>query len=190
VSPGSDQHGADALRDDRDVLHREVVLAREMIDEGLHVADRMRHARCVAARTRRAAVAPRIPGEEVVFGQPQLVDQMRHAAGVLVAAMEEQDGAARGTLGRGPMAVEQVHTVVRAERALLARARENGSGGGVVHDGSANPRRTRLTIVAHNAATRIGMTYPAHPGRDGVTAIHSPSAPKMNARSLLPIGPS
>ena len=95
MRPGRDQHRADALRDDRHVLGRDAVGGRDVVDEGLHVAHRGAEARAEAALAGRAAMAARVPGEEREVRQVELVGQMRHAAGMLVAAMEQHDGAAR-----------------------------------------------------------------------------------------------
>ena len=49
----------------------------------------------------RAAVAARIPGEDVEVRQVELVGEVRHAAGMLVAAVEQQDGAFAGSVTAG-----------------------------------------------------------------------------------------
>ena len=77
-----------------------------MVEEGLDVAHTGREGRRVAALARRLAVATGIPGIELEIGQVELVDQMRHAAAVLVPAMEQQDRAARRTGRHRPAAIE------------------------------------------------------------------------------------
>jgi hypothetical protein len=122
VRPGGDQHRAHALRDDVDVLLGHAVGAADVMHEGLHVAHRGAEARAVAALAGRAAVAACVPGEEVEVGQVELVDQVRHARAVLVAAVEQHDGAAaHGARGR-PVAVEKRFAVVRLEVQLLRNA--------------------------------------------------------------------
>ena len=65
----------------------------------------------------------RVPGEEVEVRQAELVDEVRHPARVLMAAMEQHDGPARRAAGRRPVAIEEVDAVVRAKRALVHGAR-------------------------------------------------------------------
>ncbi len=102
----------------------------------------------------------RVPCEEIEVGEPELVDEVRHAPRVLVTAMKQHDRAARGAFGRRPVAIEEVDAIVRAEHALLRAAHERGDVGSVVHASvpSANPRRTRLTIVTTSATATTGMT--------------------------------
>jgi hypothetical protein len=121
MDPGGDEHGANALRHDADVLRREAVLCGDVVDEGLHVAHGGTEARRVAPRAGRTAVAARVPGKEIEFGQHQLVDQVRHPRRVLVAAMEEHDRPARGITDRRPVPVEEIDPVVRPERPLVDR---------------------------------------------------------------------
>ena len=72
MRPRRDEHGADALRDDGDRLRREAVARSDVVDERLHVAHRRAEARRMAALAGRAAVAARIPGEEIEVGQVEL----------------------------------------------------------------------------------------------------------------------
>jgi hypothetical protein len=60
-----------------------------------------------SAHAGRAAVAARIPGEEVEVGKIELVDQVRHAGRMLMAAMEQHDGAARPDSAAPASAIEQ-----------------------------------------------------------------------------------
>ena len=150
----------------------------------------------VAALAGRAAVAARIPGEEVEVGQVELVDQVRHAARVLVAAMEEHDRAARGAAVRRPVAVEELDAVVRGERVLVARGRvaalaERDRSFMRVGALGAGRARTRLTMVQPISARRApASASAAQPGSGRARPTQRPSAPNTNARSLLPIGPS
>jgi hypothetical protein len=145
VDPRRDQHGAHALRDDAEIFGSETVRGSNVVDERLHVAHRRRDAWRIAAGAGRAAVTARVPGEEIEIGQAELVDEMRHAAGVLVPAMEEQDRAARRPVGRRPVAIEKIDAVVGAERPLLPRAREDRNVCGVVHVScSTAPRNKRV----------------------------------------------
>ncbi len=95
-----------------------------MVDEGLDVAHRGAEAWAEAALAGRAAVAARIPGEDGEVRQVEFVGQMRHAAGMLVAAVEQQDGALGRARDRGPIAIEQLDAVVGRKRLLLDRAHE------------------------------------------------------------------
>jgi hypothetical protein len=52
---------------------------------------------------------------------------------MLVAAVEEEDGPARGLLHGRPVAIEEIDAVVRAEGALDGRPGEGDDLGGVVH---------------------------------------------------------
>src|SRR5439155_26719313 len=98
-------------------------------------AHRGAEARRVTARTGGAAVAARVPGEEIKFGQHELFDEVRHAPRVLVAAVEEHDRAACAAAHRRPMPVEELDPVMRAERALVDRA-QPGTGTHVIHQAS------------------------------------------------------
>jgi hypothetical protein len=110
-----------------DVGFGHAVRAAEVLDEGLHVAHRGGEARAVAALPGRAAVAARVPGEEIEIGQVELVDQVRHARTVLVAAVEQNDRAAPRTAARrGPVPVEQRLAVVRAELVFGQRPVRDG----------------------------------------------------------------
>ena len=66
-------------------------------------------------------MAARIPGEEVEVGEVQFIDEMRVASGMLVAAMEHDDGAASRPCG-WPVAIEEVDVVVGAEGVFLSDA--------------------------------------------------------------------
>ena len=122
VRPGRHQHRADALRHDRHVLDFDAVGDRDMVDEALHVAHRRADARREAALSRRAAVAARVPREDHEVAEIQLVGDVRHPPGMLVPAMEEEDGAARLGGKRRPISVEELDAVMRAKRLLEDRA--------------------------------------------------------------------
>ncbi len=74
MNPGGGEHGPDALRHDGNLVDGDLVFAADMVDEALNVAHRMGDAGTVAACARRAAVAPRVEGEEGETGQRQLAD--------------------------------------------------------------------------------------------------------------------
>ncbi len=119
MHPGRGENGADALRDHRHVRDGNAVPLRDVVGEGLHVAHGDVKAGTVAALARRAAVPARVPGEDGVIGQRQLVGKMRDAAGMLVAAMEEQDCAGGPLRCGGPMAIEEFDAVMRREGQFL-----------------------------------------------------------------------
>ena len=54
---------------------------------------------------------------------------MRHAAGMLVAAVEQDDGAARRARHGRPMAIKQFDAIVGLEGLLFDWPHENSSGG-------------------------------------------------------------
>src|SRR5262245_1887137 len=124
VRPDCGEHRPDALRHHRHALYRDAVLGGDMVGEGLHVAHGSAEARTKTTRTRREPVPARIPGKHGELGQIELVYNMRHAAGVLVAAVEEQDGASwrarswRAGNGR-PVAIEQRYAIMGLECPLL-----------------------------------------------------------------------
>jgi hypothetical protein len=125
MGPGRGENRADALRDDRHLLDRDAVRLGDMIDEGLNVAHRGPEAGAEAALAGRVAMAARIPGEEGEIRQVELVRQMGHAAGMLMAAMEQHDRTA-WRAGCGPKAIEQLDPVMGQEFVLFDGA----------HDGS------------------------------------------------------
>ncbi len=120
VHPGGGHHGAHALRDHHDVLHRDAVLGTDVGDEAVQITYQRREARCIAARARRTAVAARIPGKERGIGQVQLIDQVGDPAGMFVAAMQQHDGLGRrGGRGARPVPVEQRYLVEAVEFPFL-----------------------------------------------------------------------
>ena len=146
VHPRRDDDGAHALRDDGDGLRREAVPRADVVDERLHVAHRRAEARRVTARAGRAAVPARIPGEEIEFGQVELGGQMPHAAGVLVAAVEDHDRAARRAR-RSPPSGDRRAARGRASRTCarwpFARRPANAASGGANRSFMARTRRSR-----------------------------------------------
>jgi hypothetical protein len=133
---------------------------------------------------------PRSPGEwpwprasqakKVEVGQVQFVDQVRHAARVFVAAVEQHDGAAawpaarasggRTAAGRrGSAKCDSSATRVRFRRA---------------------PRRMRLNTVQAVRAVSTGISQAANGGQRASARPRCATAPAAAARSLLPIGPS
>ena len=119
VHPDRDQHRAHALRDHRHALDRNCVALRNVPHEGVDVAHRRAEAWAEAALAGRAAMTARVPGEHGEVGQIELVGEMRHAAGMLVAAVEQDDCALGRRRGGRPIAVEQVDAVMGAERLLI-----------------------------------------------------------------------
>src|SRR5438445_7891429 len=144
-----------------------------MIDEGLHVAHRRADARAESSFARRAALAARIPREDGEIRQVDLVGKMSHAAGMLVAAMEHNDRAARHTSHRWPMAVEEIDAIVGPERLLFYWPHGNFE---PARFASPMPARTRFTTVRTSNAASIGTAQPSH-ACDGPNPIHNASAP-------------
>ena len=169
-----------------------------MVDERLHVAHRRAKARAEAALAGRAALAARIPGEHGEVRQVELVGKVRHAAGMLVAAVEQDDGAARRARHGRPMAVEQLDAVVGPEGLLFDWPHDDSSVrmlarqhcGEPALSASPMPARTRLTTVRTSRMASIGTAHPSHAGIGAEQPTQRPSAPNTTARSLLPIGPS
>jgi hypothetical protein len=64
-------------------------------------------------------VAARVPREHREIGKLELVGQMRHAARMLVAAVEDDDRATRRGGGRRPVAVEQLDAVMGVKGLLF-----------------------------------------------------------------------
>ena len=204
VRPGRREHRADALADDGDILDRDAMCVADMLDEGLQVAHRRGRARAVAARAGRAAVAARVPGEERELGQVELVDEVRDARRMLVAAMQQHDRAAAAGARRGPVTVEQRFAVVRGEFRLAGNAcahaislvslfeatRRRPPASPTQPPASAMPARTRRTTVTADSTISSRHSHAARPPAGRPTPIHSANAPSANARSLLPNGPS
>ena len=88
MNPGRRHHRAHTLRDHRDILLRDPELASNVAHEFVHVLNKRRHRCRRALFALRAAVRARVPCEEGDLGKIQFVDDMRHAARVLVPAME------------------------------------------------------------------------------------------------------
>src|SRR5262245_2276744 len=124
VRPDCGEHRSDALRHHCHVLYRDAILGGDVVGEGLHVASGSAEARTKTARTRREPVPASIPGKRGEFGQIELVYNMRHTAGVLVAAVEEKDRTSwrarswRARDGR-PVAIEQRYAIMSLECPLL-----------------------------------------------------------------------
>src|SRR5262245_12346799 len=108
---------------------------------------------------------------------------------MFVPAMEQQHGAAR-RVGRRPVAIEQLHAVVRREGLLFGRAHGFPFAVRRYDFASASPRRTRLTMLTAISTATTGSNHASHAGSAPPRPTHSPSAPNTRARSLLPIGPS
>ncbi len=67
-------------------------------------------------------MAARIPGIEGVVIQPQLIDEVRDTAAMLVPAMQQDDDAFRLSGKRRPETVEQRRAVMGREPAFLRHA--------------------------------------------------------------------
>src|SRR2546425_12374125 len=98
---------------------------------------------------------------------------MSHAAGMLVAAMEHNDRAARHTSRRWPMAVEQIDALVGPERLLFYWPHGNSD---PALFASAMPARTRVTTVRTSNAARNCTAPPRH-ARGRAQPIPKPRAP-------------
>ncbi|MNV50986.1 hypothetical protein D3C71_1430170 [compost metagenome] len=124
VSPGGDDHRADALGDHREIFLVNLVSRLQVLAEGLHVAHAGGKARAVATGARREAMAPGIPGKEVVAGQVQFIHQVGNAARVFMAAMKQQYGLAWFVRCRvaWPVSVEQFHAIMGGECLLASFA--------------------------------------------------------------------
>ena len=66
----------------------------------------------MAAFARRTTMPACIPGVEGEVVEPEFLDYMGHPAAMLVAAMQEHDGALRRAGAGGPEAVEKLHAVM------------------------------------------------------------------------------
>ena len=119
VQPGRHQHRAHALGDNTNVLRRDAVGAADVADKGIDVGHRCADARAVAARARTHAVAACVPSEAGKIVQAQLVGHKHHAAGMLVAAVKQNQRFAAAAVGSGAVAVKQFGAVVGAEGFLL-----------------------------------------------------------------------
>ncbi len=122
MHPCGSKHRTDALRDDCHVLDGRAGFPPDMGDETVEIADRRAEGWREAAHARRLAVAARIPGIEGVVIQPQLIDEVRDTAAMLVPAMQQDDDAFRLSGKRRPETVEQRRAVMGREPAFLRHA--------------------------------------------------------------------
>ena len=76
-------------------------------------------------------MAPSVPCEDVDIWHVEAIDEVDHAPGVFVAAVEDKDGLVGG-LGCGPMAVEEFGAVVDGDGVVFAGAIGMGSYGVLV----------------------------------------------------------
>ena len=112
MNPGSGDHGSEALRDYAEILLNNAERGPEVAHEFVQVLDELRHAgRCVLDALG-PAVRARIPREKRYFRQIQFVHNMRHAARMLMAAVDQDYGAIPSAL---PMPVEDSHAVMGRE---------------------------------------------------------------------------
>ena len=195
VRPGRDQHRADALRDDRDVLEPRCRGLTRCARRTLHVAHRGAEARAVPALAGRTAVAAGVPGDKGEFRQVELIDQVRDPARMLVAAMEQHDGAPSAAR-RPPASSGRTARTLRASRKVPLRPAAAQDHCGACASGrrrlgrSASPARTRLTRSAPAVRQVTGISSRANPAARRRGRSTAASAPNTTARSLLPIGPS
>src|SRR5690606_23979151 len=149
----------------------------------LHVAHAGAEAWAVAARAGRLAEAAGVPGEDVEARQVQFVGQVRHAPGVLVAAVEQHQGAARlAAVGRRPVAVEEFQAVVAGKGAFLVIAHREipvSMKTQFPAATSASPWRTRLTKVSSSSAASSASTPLIQAAGSRPAATPAPSAPKQ-----------
>ena len=139
----------------------------------------------------------------------EFVDQMRHAAAMLVAAMEQQDRALRRLADGRPVAVEDLGAVMALEGALLRHALEACrccGGDGLVDHGfplavgcltlrhqappALRPLRIRLMAVTSDSVAMAGNTKGAIASTHRPQAMRKAMTPSASARSLLPNGPA
>jgi hypothetical protein len=198
MHPSRRQHRANRLRHDRDVVMGKTVALGDLLDETIDVAHRRGEGGRVAALAGRAAVAARIPCVEGVIGHVEFVDQMRHARAVLVAAMEQHDGATRLARARRPEAVEQFSTVMGGEGTLhgvILPVAAFGFLDLLKHCCSRSlcdaERRADAVEDGDKREQRQQQEYPTRDRRQRkARADNGASMPSAAARSLLPSGPS
>ena len=157
----------------------------------------------------RAAMAARVPGIESMVGHGQFVDQMRHAAAMLMAAMEQKDRAFGRRPYRRPVAVKNLGAVMALEGALVRHARKTCrccSSDGLVDHGfplaagsltlrhqaspALRPLRIRLMAVTRDSVAMTGNTKGAIVSTHRPQAMKKPMTPSASTRSLLPNGPA
>lgn len=204
MHPGSGEHRPEGLRDECQIALAESV-TRDLAHEAVDVAHKGGEGRRVAALACRAPVAARVPGIEGVARHGELVDQMRHAAAMLVAAMEEKDGALGLVTHRRPVAIEDLGAVMGPEGPLLGHpfdARgccrgdillmDHGVAPEVGHCSTAplRPLRIRLMAVASDSVASAGNMKGVSAAGHRPKATRKPMTPSASARSLLPKGPA
>ena len=107
------------MRDNRGVFRGDVVVALDVVHEVLDVGDAGADARRVAACAGAVAVTARVPGEEGEVVKAEFVGEIHQAAGMFVAAVEEDDGFVRAVVFRRAVAVKQLGAVAGGEGQLL-----------------------------------------------------------------------
>jgi hypothetical protein len=121
----------------------------DVFHEVVEVADQRREPGRIPAGTWRSTVPARVPGIEHMVGQIQLVDEVGHAAAVLVAAVEQDHGASGPFARRRPAAVEQVDPVVGGELAFDEPSNRQSA----TPAASSSPWPTRRSTVIPSSAT-------------------------------------
>ncbi len=125
MSPGRDENTGDAVRHDDDVLLGNAIGFGYMPHEAVDVLDERRDVFGIAALAGRAAVTSGIPGEKRISRQIELVDNVLPAGGMLMTAMEQDDGLAGSFFGL-PGTVEKLRSVPAGHR-VFCRAQHSVS---------------------------------------------------------------
>ena len=106
MDPSSRHHRADTLRDHGRFVEFSPKFVVDVADKFVEILDECSHGGRRALLAAGAAVRPRIPSEKRYLGQIQFIHQMSHAAGVFVAAMQQDDGPISSP---APMAKKDIH---------------------------------------------------------------------------------
>ena len=167
VHPGRNQHRPDALRHHMRIGRQDAMLRVQVRHESLDVANGGAKAGAEPPHPGRTAVASGVPGEKIKARQIQLIDQMRHAARVLMATVEQHDAAPARPHRGGPMPIEQVHTVMGSEMVLGQRA----LGQGVVHECDSGDSERVSKRVSKRASMRDSMRDSAKPARTRLMVV-------------------
>ena len=179
MHPSGGQHRADALGDNREIFWGDLVSRGNVADEVLHVAHQSGEAGTVADLAPRAAVAARVPGEDRKIRQIELVGEVRHAAAVLVAAVEQHHGTLRCRRSRRPEPVEELGSVGRAKAPFFNAPQERVSVSHRARRGGCNIEAARFgEPTAHAIGDRQHQQpgdqrhQPTEPGRQGAAETH------------------
>ena len=141
-------------------------VTRHLGDEVVDVPNGGLDARTEAARAGRAAVAAGIPGVEGEVVEAELVHDVGHSTRVLMPSMKEDDRSSGPLQRRGPVTVEELRSVGRAEGAFSDFSQET-SGPAVGWTAACNernsrrPHRIRFPTVTAPASANAHMTHDA-----------------------------